>query len=445
MREAGRPLVMTSGNLAEEPMATDDAEALARLFGLADLFLLHDRAIVTRCDDSVARIVAGGPLLIRRSRGYVPRPIRLARPVAAPILACGGHLKNTFCLAAGDEAWLGPHVGDLETVESVEALAEDVRRFSRFLGIVPEVIAHDLHPDYASTAYARARPEARKVGVQHHHAHVAAVMAEHALAGPVLGVAYDGSGYGTDGRAWGGEILLAREENFERLATVRPLALAGGAAAIREPWRLALALLDDTFGDEAPLDRFAVFAGLRPGVVAAVRRLLRGTHTPRAHGVGRYFDAVSSLVGGRAVATFEGQAALEWDAVADPSERRPYGFTVDHARAPSELDLRPMVREVVADVRAGRPPSAVSARFHATLAAATAALVREAGAAHGVRRVVLAGGCFQNARLAEDVIAALDGHDVFLPRQAPPGDGGLALGQVVVADAVLRAGRPPCA
>jgi hydrogenase maturation protein HypF len=442
LREAGgRPLVMTSGNVSDEPMAIDDADALQRLGGVADLFLFHDRAIALRCDDSVTRVIAGAPVVMRRSRGYVPRPIRLRRPVMAPVLACGGHLKNAFCLAAGSEAWLGPHVGDLDTVESLSSFAGAVEAMERFLGVAPEVIAHDLHPDYASTAYAHARPEAVKIGVQHHHAHVASAMAEHALEGPVLGLAYDGTGYGADGTAWGGELLLAGDRSFERLATFRPLPLPGGEAAIREVWRLALALLDDAFGDDAPLEKFTLFGGERMAATEVVRQMMRrGVNVPRAHGVGRYFDAVAALVLGRAAASFEGQAALAWNVIADPREACAYPFAIDRGRVPWEVDLRPMVRAIVRDATAGIGAPVISARFHNTLVAASAGLVRAAADSHA-RSIVLTGGCFQNERLAEGVLGALEGFDVRLHRDVPPGDGGLALGQALVADAVMR-GRP---
>ncbi len=268
------PLVMTSGNLSEEPMAAEDGEARARLAGIADLFLTHDRAIENRCDDSVARVIAGRPTLLRRSRGYVPRPIRLLQPVARPILACGAQLKNAFCLAAGDEAWLGPHIGDLDNLEAVRDFEEQIERLQRFLGIRPEVIAHDLHPDYVSTGYARRRPEPAKIAVQHHHAHVASALAEHGLAGPALGLAWDGTGYGTDGTAWGGELLLVEGARCERLATLRPIRLAGGDEAIRQVWRIALAALDDAFDGAPPLERLRLFDSVPDRDRALVRQML---------------------------------------------------------------------------------------------------------------------------------------------------------------------------
>jgi hydrogenase maturation protein HypF len=438
LEAARRPLVMTSGNLSEEPMAARDDEALARLRGIADLFLSHDREIENRCDDSVARVVAGRPTVFRRSRGYVPRPLALRRPVRRPLLACGAHLKNTFCLVAGDEAWLGPHIGDLDNLEATRAFEEQVERLQRFLGIRPEVVAHDLHPDYASTRYALARPEATKVAVQHHHAHVASTMGEHGLDGPVLGLAWDGTGYGADGTAWGGELLLVRDGSFERLATLRPLRLAGSDEAIRQVWRIALAALDDAFGGAPPLDRLPLFESVSARDVAVVRQMLaKGLRAPLAHGAGRYFDALGALGLGKPRATYEGQVALEWNLAAEEAERRSYPFDLAEQGGLVHADLRPIVRSAAGDLARGVPPPRVSARFHEAMADVAAALVRKAAREHGRMPVVLTGGCFQNARLAEGVLRRLhEDFDVRLHGEVPPGDGGIALGQALVADAV---------
>ena len=438
LEAAGRPLVMTSGNRSDEPMAVKDAEALARLGGIADLFVAHDREIENRCDDSVARVIAGRPTVFRRSRGYVPRAIRLSRAVRRPVLACGAHLKNTFCLAAGDEAWLGPHIGDLDNLEATSAFEEQVERMQRFLGIRPEVIAHDLHPDYASTRYALARPEVPKVAVQHHHAHVASAMAEHGLAGPVLGLAWDGTGYGTDGTAWGGELLLVREGGFERLATLRPLPLAGSDEAIRQVWRIALAALDDAYGGAPPLERLRLFDAVPARDLAVVRQMIaKGVRSPLAHGAGRYFDAIGALGLARERASYEGQVALEWNLAADEPGTASYPFELSQTGGLVQADLRPLVRAAVGDLSSGVSPGQASARFHEGLADVAAALVRRAAAAHGRLPVVLTGGCFQNARLAEGVLARLEGDfDVRLHGEVPPGDGGIALGQALVADAV---------
>jgi hydrogenase maturation protein HypF len=437
LADAGRPLVMTSGNLAGEPIAWRNANAVDRLAGIADLFLVHDRDIETPCDDSVARVVAGSPVFLRRARGGVPRPLRLRNRVSRPVLACGAALKNTFCFAVGDEAWLGPHIGDLEGLETCLAYEAAIDRMQRFLGVDVEVIAHDLHPDYLSTRYALARPEAVRVGVQHHHAHVASAMAEHGLQGPVLGVAYDGTGYGPDGGAWGAEILLASMRGFERVATFRAIPLAGGDTAIREPWRIALALADEAFDGEAPIDRLPLFRAVPPGRIATVRRMIAArVATPLASGMGRYFDGLGALGLGRALSTYEGQVALEWNLAADPAVHDAYPFALDTASRPWTADLRPTVRRAIDDLLAGRAPALVSARFHNTIADATTQIVRLALAEISRLPVVLTGGCFQNARLAEGILARLaPAARVFTHSTVPPGDGGISLGQAVVAAA----------
>jgi hydrogenase maturation protein HypF len=440
LRAVNRPLVMTSGNLAGEPIAYLTNDALVRLCGVADLFLDHDREIATRCDDSVARIVAGEPLLLRRSRGYVPRPIRLLRRVQKPVLAVGGHLKNTFCIAVDDLAVLGPHAGDLDGPESVQALGEAIDRLARFMDVKPQVIAHDLHPAYGSTSYALARPEPIKIGVQHHHAHVVSAMAEHRLEGPVIGVAFDGTGYGTDGTSWGGEVLLATAAGFQRLATLRPTALAGGELAIRQPWRIALALFDDAFFGKAPFDGLSLFDHVPKSEVSLVRQMIsREVNSPLAHGVGRLFDGVGALVLGRTASAYEGQLATEWNLIAEPGGLPLYRFDLDTETDPWTLDLRAMIREIACDLRDGRPPSAISHAFHETLAVATASVVRALSVKHGKLPVVLTGGCFQNALLAETVRNHLSPDlDVYLHGEVPAGDGGLSLGQAVIADAVSR-------
>ncbi len=290
LEAAGRPLVMTSGNLTDEPIAFEDEDALARLSGIADLFLLHDRPIASRCDDSVARIVAGKPMVMRRARGWVPRPIRLAARVGRPVLAAGAQLKNAVCIARGDEAVLGSHAGDLDDLATYGAWEAAIARLERFLGVRPELLACDLHPLYLSTRYARERAAslgAQLVEVQHHHAHAVSAMAEHRLSEPVIALAWDGTGLGTDGAAWGGELLLAWRDRFERLGTFRPVALAGGDRAIREPWRVALAALLDAFDGDAPLDRLAAFASIDAKELEVVRRMVVGSvNAPLAHGVG---------------------------------------------------------------------------------------------------------------------------------------------------------------
>ena len=440
LHDAQRPLVMTSGNLADEPLAYRNDEAVSRLCTIADVFLVHDRTIETRCDDSVARVIGRRPMLLRRSRGYVPRSVTVPSHFPRPVLACGALLKNTFCIGLNDSAYLGPHIGDLENLETYDSFEQAVGRAQRMLRVTPEIVAHDLHPDYMSTAYARRHAATTKIAVQHHHAHVASAMAEHGLEGSVIGVAYDGTGYGTDGTAWGGEILVADYEGFHRAATFRPIALAGADTAIRNPWRLALALLDDAFGGEGDLDRFPLFATVSAGDVRVARRMIATRfRSPLARGVGRYFDAIGALVLGRANARYEGQVALAWNVIADPAAEGTYDFDLDRSQTPWTLDLRPMVRHIVFDMTSGATPSIISARFHNTIAAATGAMVRAVAAEHGALPVVLTGGCFQNDRLAERVVRELD-HDftVYLHERVPPGDGGIALGQAVIAAAIIR-------
>jgi hydrogenase maturation protein HypF len=434
------PLVMTSGNRSDEPIAFRNDDAVTRLGNIADVFLMHDREIETRCDDSVAAVVAGRGVVLRRSRGYVPRAVTLRRPVARPVLACGALLKNTFCFAAGDSAWLGPHIGDLENLETFDSYRDGLARLERFLQIRPEIVAHDMHPDYLSTIYAQQRPDVVHVPVQHHHAHVVSAMAEHGLSGRVIGLAYDGTGYGLDGTSWGGEILIADVATFVRVATFRSLPLVGGDRAIREPWRIALALLHDAFGDDLPPAVWSLFAGVSAEAVGLVLEVLRnGVPVPRARGVGRYFDAFGALFLQRRTASFEGQVALEWNQAADPGVSDAYPFSIIDVSEPWELDLRPAVWAAVADTVRGAPVPAIAARFHNTLAEATAALVRRVAASFGRLPVVASGGCFQNARLAESIRAALTPeHDVRLHASVPPGDGGIALGQALIADAIIR-------
>jgi len=438
---AGRPLVMTSGNRSEEPIAASNEEAVARLGGIADAFLLHDREVASRCDDSVVRLVAEGPMLLRRSRGWVPRPVELRRPVDRPILGCGAQLKNTFCVAVGDQAYLGPHIGDLDTVESFSYFQEAVDRMERFLEVAPEVVAHDLHPDYLSTRYARERPAALHLGVQHHHAHFCSALAEHGIEGPALGIIYDGTGYGPDGTAWGGEILLGDAASFTRVGTFRPLALAGADVAIRQVWRQALALVEDAFEGEPPLAKIPLFRDLPAADIEVVRRMIaRGVNSPRARGVGRYFDAFGALFLGRKFASYEGQVAQEWGFVAVSDQRGTYPYRLERQSAPWEIDLRPLVRAAVADFLGGLPAAGISARFHHTLAAATVAVVTAwAEETGGGLPIVLSGGCFQNELLAGEIVTRLGGsHRVLVHRQVPPGDGGIALGQVVAAAERLR-------
>ena len=439
LHDVGTPLVMTSGNLADEPLTYRDDAARTRLADLADFLLLHNREIDAFCDDSVTRVIAGAPALIRRSRGYVPRAVAMKPPCDEPVLACGALLKNTFCLASGDSAYPGPHIGDLDNLAAFDAYICAIDRMERFLQLTPQLIAHDLHPDYWSTRYALARSE-KAIAVQHHHAHIASVMVEHGLNGPVIGVAYDGTGYGSDGAAWGGEVMLADRETFNRVATLRPIALAGGDVAIKQPWRLAVALLDDAYDGDPPPHLLQRFARVSAEQISAVRAVITdGKCAPLAHGAGRYFDAIGALVLGRERAAFEGQIALALNGAAGGHDHGGYAFIIDHSHTPWSIDLRLMVRGIVEDLEAGVPAAVIAARFHDTLVEATALAVESAADLHGEAPVAMSGGCFQNPRLTESLIARLSPRlPVYINRQVPPGDGGIALGQAAIAAAIAK-------
>jgi hydrogenase maturation protein HypF len=448
MAAVDRPLVCTSGNLSEEPMAIDVDDARQRLGTIADLVLTHDRPIVRPVDDSVARVGPEGLQVLRRARGYAPLPIALGFP-ATTILAVGGHLKNTVALAIGRPGLptpvvLSPHVGDLDSVLSVALFRRTIEDLVAFFEARPQCVACDLHPDYASTRHAEGLAAGwgvPLVRVQHHHAHVAACMAEHGLRGPVLGLAWDGTGYGPDGTVWGGEALLCREETYRRVAHLRLFSLPGGDAAVREPRRTALGMLFEILGPAAAEHAADWFRG---GELDMHLRLLAGgRHAARTSSMGRLFDAVAVLCGLPRVISFEAQSAMamEFAAAADVEEAYPLPLVADfvpaHPGPPTAdvedatADWEPLVRAILADRAAGEPIGRISARFHNALAELAVAMARHGGCSD----VALTGGCFQNALLAERVRARLRvaGFSVFTHRQVPPGDGGIALGQVFVA------------
>jgi hydrogenase maturation protein HypF len=433
----GCALVMTSGNRSDEPIAYEDDDAVRRLAGIADLFLVHDRPIHVRCDDSVARVVAGAELLVRRSRGYAPEPIRLPFECPRPILAVGGQLKATFAFARGRQAFVSHHLGDLDEYSAYAAFVRDVELYRELFafGADPLVVAHDTHPDYASTQYAAGLAGVSLAPVQHHHAHVASAMTEHGLAGPVIGIASDSTRYGDDGAIWGGDILVADRRTARRAAHLRYVRLPGGDRAIREPWRMALAHLLDAGEDADGLPpALQVAAGTRATVTAMIER---GLNAPLTSSAGRLFDAVASLAGVRQVVSFEAQAALEleWLAAASP-EYGAYPFDIE-AGAPMAIDTRPLVRAVARDVRAGLATPVIGRRFHRTLVDVLAEVCRRIQAVDGLDQVVLTGGVFFNALLADGAAARLarEGFRVYCHRLVPPGDGGLSLGQLAVAAA----------
>jgi hydrogenase maturation protein HypF len=437
LRAADGPLVMTSGNRSDEPICIDDDEALERLHGIADAFLVHDRAIVARYDDSVVRVWRGGPVVLRRARSLAPTPIELAADVV-PTLGTGAELHGAFCLASGRRAYLSQHIGDLDTEEAMAAYRAALERSQTLFQVAPELVAHDLHPDFATTRFAEETGLPR-MAVQHHHAHIASVMAEHRLEGPVIGVAFDGFGLGEDGQAWGGEFLLGEPAAFERSAHLLGVALPGGDAAVREPWRIAIAHARAA----GVLDRALGLLRRDPKEVEVVLAQIEGAlPTPVTTSIGRLFDAVAALTGVCDRATYEGEPAIALEQAASGGATREYPFEVLSEPGGLVLDPRPLVAAVVADLARGRPAHAVAGRFHRTIAAATLEVCRALRGSSGIDRVCLSGGVFHNDLLTSDLVARLEtvGFHVFLPREAPVGDGGIALGQVHVAAARLRSG-----
>jgi hydrogenase maturation protein HypF len=437
----GSPLVMTSGNSSDEPIAFQDDDAVSRLSGIADLFLTHDRSIHLRCDDSVTRVVVGFELPLRRSRGYAPQPLVLPQPCRLPTLALGGQFKVTFALGRGRHAFLSHHLGDLDHYEAYRAYAEAIGHFEQLLNLQPEVIVHDLHPDYASTRYAMAATGSMpKLAVQHHHAHVASCMADNHLEERVIGIAFDGTGFGTDGAIWGGEFLTGDYRGFRRAAHLRYVPMPSSEQAIREPWRMAVAYLFDAGIDDSVL-RGSVPAKALDTVMRLIERRI---NTPPTSSVGRLFDAVSALLGLRQCVSYEGQAAVELEWLAsDVSARDSYPFDLYEAREgePPEatlvIDTRPLIAEIALELRRGREPAKIGRRFHSTLVEIVAHVASRLRRRTGLDVVVMSGGVFQNALLTTEVTARLeqDGFHVYRHRRVPPGDGGLCLGQLAIAAA----------
>jgi hydrogenase maturation protein HypF len=434
------PLVMTSGNRSDEPIVYEDADASKRLRGIADVLLTHDRPIHVRCDDSVTRVVAGRELPIRRSRGYAPQPVALPLACPCPLLAVGGQLKATFALGRERHAILSHHLGDLDHYDAYRAFERDIGLYEQLFAVRPERIVHDLHPDYASTRYAGQRAAADElIAVQHHHAHLASCLAEHGLDEPALGVIFDGTGYGSDGAIWGGEFLVGGYRAFRRAAHLRYVGMPGSERAIREPWRMALAhVLDAGLAADLLSCRIPALA-LR----TCARMLERRLNTPPTSSMGRLFDAVAALAGLRDRVSYEGQAAmeLEWLATGQPpAGAYPFELT---AGEPVQIDTRPLIRAVAADVGRGEVAARIARRFHTTLVELIATVCGQLRQATGLTTVVLSGGVFLNALLTAEVEARLgeEGFRVYRHHLVPPNDGGLSLGQLAIAAATLT-GEP---
>jgi len=432
-------LVMTSANFSDEPIVYQNDDVHERLSPIADRIFIHNRAIHTRCDDSLTRIVAGGEQVLRRSRGYVPEPIKLKQTFPVPVLAVGGHLKNTFCLGKDQQAFVSHHIGDLENLETLTAFREGIEHFKRLFDIQPQAIAYDLHPDYLATNYAANLDFPHKIGVQHHHAHIASVLAEHDINTKVIGVAADGTGYGTDGTIWGGEIMIADLRGFERVAHLATFALPGGEQAILQPWRVGAVLLQQAYGDaflgldipfvrQLDRDRWHVFAQM----------IARNLNSPRTSSIGRLFDAVSALLDVRAEVMYEGQAAIELEMLAEPSSEG-YPFKISDGM-PMQMDVRSTIRAIVEDIQRGVSTAVIAGRFHRTITEMLVAVCDRLRALSGLQAVALSGGVFQNGLLLEQTLALLKarGFETYINRQVPPNDGGLSLGQAAVAAAIIQ-------
>lgn len=436
MARVDGPLVLTSGNRSGEPIAAHEEEARARLAGVADAFLTHDRPIASRYDDSVVRVDGGASVVLRRARGYAPEPLRLPLTARRSGLAVGAQLKSTFCLVRGTHAFQSQHIGDLDDAATAAHFAETVSLYRRLFRVDPAWVAHDLHPDYASTRFAEALPEeVTRVAVQHHHAHVVSCLAEHGRTTAALGVCFDGAGYGPDGTTWGGELLLADGRSYRRLAHLRHLPMPGGDAAAREPWRMAVAALGEALGEGAEATVETLLGRVAPGRRRPVLQMaLRRVNAPLTSSAGRLFDAVAALAGLRDVNRYEGHAAMELETRVDAVETGAYPLPLRNG----VWDSVELILAAAEDVRAGIAPGRVSARFHTALARAAADGCRRAREETGVATVVLTGGCFQNRWLAGRTRALLEdaGFEVLTHRQVPPNDGGISLGQAAVAVAL---------
>ena len=439
MRALGFAVIATSGNLSDEPICTDEHDALERLHNIADLLLVHDRPILRHVDDSIVRMMAGREMVMRRARGFAPLPVQLADEMPV-LLGVGAHQKNTVALSVGRQVFLSQHIGDLETAQASTAFERVVESLEALYDVKPETVACDLHPNYISTAYAQ-RVCAHPVGVQHHYAHVLAAMAENEVKAPALGVAWDGSGWGPDGTVWGGEFLKIDEYGYTRVARLRPFRLAGSERAVREPRRCGLSLLYEALAEEAlereELNPVHAFPAAERKIITAMLR--QGLNSPWTSSVGRLFDAMASLIGLRQIARHEGQAAMELEWLAEQDTSRycyPFELLPASDGRPCELDWRQMVRQILVDVARRASRAAIARAFHNTLVE----MIARVAAAHPGLPVALSGGCFQNRLLTELTVARLEGAGVkvYWHQRVPPNDGGIALGQVVAAARQLR-------
>jgi hydrogenase maturation protein HypF len=440
LSETGLPLVMTSGNLSEEPIAKDNDEALRRLKGIPDYFLLHNRDIYSRYDDSVAIVELNKPQIVRRARGYAPYPVHLPFQ-AKQILACGAELKNTFCLTKDNYAFVSQHIGDLENLETMEHFETTLELYKKLFRIQPEIVAYDMHPEYLSTKYARSlgdkHKELRLVPVQHHHAHIVSCMVENGIGEKVIGVSFDGTGYGSDERIWGGEFLIADCKGFERAGHLEYVPLPGGTVAIERPYRMAISYLLTLLGKDALTPDLAFLKEVGSQELDLIKKQLeKGINSPLTSSCGRLFDAVSALIGIRGKIDYEAQAAIEMEMAADENERGSYPFAIVEQNGVNIVHLKELFGGVIRDLKSGVSQAIIAAKFHHTMAEMVVQMCRRLAKTSGIKKVALSGGVFQNRLLLRLTAAALEeaGFEVLTHSQVPTNDGGVSLGQAVIAE-----------
>jgi len=443
LSETGLPLVMTSGNLSEEPIAKDNDEALRRLKGIPDYFLLHNRDIYSRYDDSVAIVELNKPQIVRRARGYAPYPVHLPFQ-AKQILACGAELKNTFCLTKDNYAFVSQHIGDLENLETMEHFEATLELYKKLFRIQPEIVAYDMHPEYLSTKYAKSlgdkHKELKLVPVQHHHAHIVSCMAENGVEDKVIGISFDGTGYGSDGRIWGGEFLIADYKGFERVGHLEYVPLPGGTVAIERPYRMAISYVLTLLGKDALTTDLAFLKEVSSQELELIKKQLeKGINSPLTSSCGRLFDAVSALIGIRGRIDYEAQAAIEMEMAADESEHGSYPFAIVEQNGVNIVYLKELFGGIIKDLKSGVSQARIAAKFHRTMAEMVVQMCQRLAKMSGINRVALSGGVFQNRLLLRLTVAALEeaGFEVLTHSKVPTNDGGVSLGQAVIANLAI--------
>ncbi|UCH81444.1 MAG: carbamoyltransferase HypF [Nitrospiraceae bacterium] len=445
LEKSGLMLVMTSANISSEPIVYEEDEAVKRLRDIADFYLVHNREIHIRTDDSVSRIWNDEEIVIRRSRGYAPLPILMKKTFTNNVLACGADLKNVFCLTKDNHVYVSHHIGDLDNVETLTSLTEGISHYKRIFDIEPSIVACDLHPHYVSSKFARSLSDVRKIGIQHHYAHIVSCMADNEIEQQVIGIAFDGTGYGTDGNIWGGEFLVCDYEHFERVAHIEYFPLPGGDHAIAEPWRTAASLLNRMYGDHMFQRNIDFIKQLDTDKWKIIRHMTeKNINLSLTSSMGRLFDAVSAILGVRGTIYYEGQAAIELEMIADPDESGEYAFDLKEGDGKKEILLSRLMNEIIKDIESGIGTDRISAKFHntiATIALEISLFIRDL---NGINSVCLSGGVFQNIFLLDRLYKKLkdNGFNVYTHHRVPTNDGGIALGQAVIANALIEKGEP---